>query len=293
MVANGNAIFVAFACDDDGNPGTTATCADSQGNTYSAGQSIQVSATGSATGARAVVFAALNTTALTGTNTITITHGAVVASAAIAVEVSGIATSSALDVSTGQAQTSAAHGGAPTSGTTGSASQANVIWIGAVAVEADAITPSVSTARLTDSTFYSEQGTTGGGSAANMWVALMAEIVNATTGRASGYTSGANSTDITSVIAAYKAVTGGTSVGDPKIMVNGTETSIVLTTSNALYTKCVDSASYPSNAAAIGMRSSGTTADTYMYECGVLVAYDASKGNMSTLRTRRPISVRV
>jgi hypothetical protein len=239
------------------------------------------------------VFAALNATALTGTNVITITHGAVVASAAIAVEVSGIATSSALDQSTGQAQTSATHGGAPTSGTTSTLSQAEAIFIGAVAVEANALDPSVSTARLTDSTFYAEQGTTGGGSAANMWVALMAEIVNATTGRDSGYTSGANATDITSVVAAYKAVTGGTSVGDPKIMVNGVETSIVLSTGNALYTKCYDSNSYPSNAAGIGMRSSGTTADTFLYECGMLVAYDASKGPMQIFRQRRPYTVRV
>jgi hypothetical protein len=58
-------------------------------------------------------------------------------------------------------------------------------------------------------------------------------------------------------------------------MVNGTETSIVLETSNALYTKLVDSNAYPTNAAGIGMRSSGTTADTFMYECGMLVAYTA------------------
>jgi hypothetical protein len=67
----------------------------------------------------------------------------------------------------------------------------------------------------------------------------------------------------------------------------------VLTTSNALYTKLVDSNAYPTNAAGIGMRSSGTTADTYMYECGMLVAYDASKGPMTLFRQTRQYDVRV
>lgn len=292
MVSNGNAIFVAFACDDDGNPGTTATCADSRGNTYSAANSKQVASTGSGTGARAVVFCAPNATALTGSDTITVTHGAVVASAAIAIEVAGMDTSATiLDQSAGQHQTSAQHGGAPTSGTTSTLSQAAAVFIGAIAIEADNDAASATDARLTDSTFYAETGTAGAGSASNMWVAIMGEIVNATTGIASGYTGNANSTDIVSVIAAYKAVAGGTSPGDPKIMVNGTETSVALTTSNALYSQITDSASYPSNAAGIGMRSNGTTADTYLYECGVIVAYDASKGTLSQLRQSRPAQV--
>ena len=57
-----------------------------------------------------------------------------------------------------------------------------------------------------------------------------------------------------------------------KIMDNGTETGITLTTTPALYTLITDSTSYPSNAAGIGERAS-TTANTNFYECGTLIAY--------------------
>jgi len=60
--------------------------------------------------------------------------------------------------------------------------------------------------------------------------------------------------------------------GAPKIMDNGTETAITLTTSSALHTVLTTSASYPSNAAGIGMRSTGNSADTFLYECGMIVA---------------------
>lgn len=60
-----------------------------------------------------------------------------------------------------------------------------------------------------------------------------------------------------------------------KIMDNGTETAVTLTTTSALYTLITDSASYPSNAAGIGARSS-TTPNTFLYECGTLIAYKPS-----------------
>jgi len=62
-------------------------------------------------------------------------------------------------------------------------------------------------------------------------------------------------------------------LGTPKIMDNGAETAIVLTTSPALYTVLTDSASYPSNAAGIGMRAANAAAATFLYECGTLIAY--------------------
>jgi len=62
-----------------------------------------------------------------------------------------------------------------------------------------------------------------------------------------------------------------------KIMDNGTETDITLTTSPALYTTNTASASYPSNAAGVGMRGS-TTANTFLYECGTLIAYIPASG---------------
>jgi hypothetical protein len=62
-------------------------------------------------------------------------------------------------------------------------------------------------------------------------------------------------------------------VGLPDLMDNGTEKEMTLATTSAVYTNLTDSASYPSNAAGIGIRSSGTAVDTYLYECGTVIAY--------------------
>ena len=62
--------------------------------------------------------------------------------------------------------------------------------------------------------------------------------------------------------------------GTPGITNNGTTTAITLTLTSALYTNIVDSASYPSNVAGIGMRSAGIVADaTDFFEGGMLIAY--------------------
>jgi len=59
--------------------------------------------------------------------------------------------------------------------------------------------------------------------------------------------------------------------GSPALILNGTQYGITLTTSSAIYRQCVTSTLYPTNAAGIGMHS-GTVA-TFMYECGVVVAF--------------------
>ena len=61
--------------------------------------------------------------------------------------------------------------------------------------------------------------------------------------------------------------------GSPDIMNNGTETPVVLNVNASLHTNIVDSSVYPSNAAAIGMRSSGTGTSTLMYNAGIVIAY--------------------
>ena len=68
---------------------------------------------------------------------------------------------------------------------------------------------------------------------------------------------------------ARAAATGGT----PGIVDNGATTGITIAATSALYTLITDSATYPSNAAGIGMRSMGTADDTFLYECGTLIAY--------------------
>jgi hypothetical protein len=64
-----------------------------------------------------------------------------------------------------------------------------------------------------------------------------------------------------------------TGPGTPGVLINNATTAVTLTTSEALYVIYVTSASYPSNAAGIGMRSSGAAADTLLYECGALIAF--------------------
>jgi hypothetical protein len=283
MTGSGKTIVVAFACDDNGNPGTTATCADSQGNTYSSANTVQASATGSATGVRTAVFIARNVTNLTGANTITVTHGSVSASAATAIQSSAeVISGTALDVSSTNVQTGTT---APTSNSAGPTTQVDIVWFGAAGCEDNELTtgsPRDLTETAGDSVF-----TSSGGAAANIGVQLQYQIASASgQSKAAGYTS-TNSADWTTVVGAYKVTTGTVSVGDPKLMLNGTETSLTLTTSNALYSSIVTSNQYPSGAAGIGMRSSGTSADTFLVECGVIVAYDASKGPMTHFRASR------
>jgi hypothetical protein len=57
------------------------------------------------------------------------------------------------------------------------------------------------------------------------------------------------------------------------LTVNGVTTGIDLTTSPALVKAAVLSEDYPSDAAGIGLRSIDGDADTFLYECGAIIAY--------------------
>ena len=50
-------------------------------------------------------------------------------------------------------------------------------------------------------------------------------------------------------------------------------TGFAINATKVLCTKLTDSATYPSNAAGIGQKSTGTAEDSYLYECGTLIAY--------------------
>lgn len=122
--------------------------------------------------------------------------------------------------------------------------------------------------------------TTGGSSTG---VGLCYQVVNATTAVAPQMTG----TSAAGVDATFSFKLG-TGIGDPKIMNNGTETSVVLTTSNVFYYNIVNDTNYPSNAAVVGMRASGDDADTFLYECGVMIAYiEAPSLVMAWRRTTR------
>lgn len=71
-----------------------------------------------------------------------------------------------------------------------------------------------------------------------------------------------------------------TSSGTPTATLtdNGTDNTITLTTTAALYTVISDSTTYPSDVAGIGMKSTVTTADTILYEAGTLIGYTLGGG---------------
>lgn len=80
----------------------------------------------------------------------------------------------------------------------------------------------------------------------------------------------------------------GTDAGDAlALVVNNAESNIVaqinFSTSPLLLKSAVTSTSYPSHAAGIGMRSNDDVADTFMYECGVVVAYRPTVVNPNSL----------
>ena len=68
-----------------------------------------------------------------------------------------------------------------------------------------------------------------------------------------------------------KGTAGG--AGTPKIMANGSESAITLTSAGKLFTVITTTTAYPNNAAGIGMRSTNNADDTFLYECGTLIAY--------------------
>jgi hypothetical protein len=73
----------------------------------------------------------------------------------------------------------------------------------------------------------------------------------------------------------------GTGAGEAIFNNSATPVSIALTTTSALYTNVATSATYPSDAAAVGLRSTGGGADTFLYECGMLIAYRVSSSGVT------------
>lgn len=69
----------------------------------------------------------------------------------------------------------------------------------------------------------------------------------------------------------------------PALVVNNVVSPIILTTTPKLFKLPVTSTSYPSHAAGIGMRSNEESADTFMYECGMVVVYQGPDTNPNRL----------
>lgn len=275
MSGNGNCIVVVFVCDDDGDPGTTATCADSQGNTYVS--AAQGTSGGSGSGVRTAIFVAVNTTALTGSNTITVTHGSVNASAAAAIAFQDIVTSSPIISGGTNIVTNSSDQVTATYSLT--ESQNDVLCILAFGYEG--VTTDGNSLSSTGTSYFSQGGSLiaevgSSGQAAGSNVTMYSLYFSYDGPLSATWTRTLNSNrDGVVAHALIQGVTGKLGTKQYGIVDNGSAYSFdtTITTLNALKLRVSDSTSYPSNAAGIGMRSSGGSGDSYLYECGTLIAY--------------------
>jgi hypothetical protein len=271
LTAN-NTILIAFSMDSATG---TVSCTDNATipNAYTV--DVDVNGGGTGTTCRTCIIRA-NLVTITSLTTITITHPSVTARAAVASEFSGIDLLTPLDKSAGVAGSSTAASSGATAATTVAD---EVIW-GAIGREDDITgTPfgTIGTGMTPDQIVILSQGTTGGGAASNMSVLSMYAIQTATNAQTADST--VTNGDWTACVACYKcSPAGGSGVGTPKLMDNGSESAVTLATTAALYSLITDSASWPSNAAGIGMRSSAASPDTFLYECGTQIAYIPAVG---------------
>jgi hypothetical protein len=258
----GTTVLLAFAM--DGATGTV-SATDNASNTYVVDVDKAAASPGSTNVRVCIIRGYL--ASVTNFTPITITHPSVTARAACA-GVFLVDQSTPLDTSTSNVGSSAT----PSSGATGTTAQANEVIFGALAYETNiAGRATGGGASMTPAgTLLTTYGTDGGGSASNVQAAVLYAHQTATNAQTASWTGGA-STDWAAAIATYKC--SGFGEGTPNVMNNGTEGSVTLTTSQAAHMNIVDGGGYPNNPAAVGMRSSNVIADTYMYECGMLIAY--------------------
>ena len=265
--ATGTSVIVTFASDELTNH---PTCTDTAGNTYVR----DAGGASSTSDVNITVFSSHNITALAAGNTVTVTHDSVTARAMVVANFTGLATSDAFDLDLGLAGSSDTPGRNNTTVTT---TQADEVIIGAYGGEGPNgdIWGDVTT--LSDEEIVAQIGTTGGGAATNITAFMMYRIVSSVD-QWDTDASIDNSRDWSLRLASYKA---NVTVGTPKITNNGTDTAITLTTTSSLFTNIVDSATYPSDAAGIGMVSGGGSANTYFYEGGMLIAYIPGAGGVT------------
>ena len=263
--AVGETVLIAFGM--DGATGTV-SCTDnaSTPNTYVVDVD-KAAASPSSSNVRGCIIRAYiaSNTSLT---TITITHPSVTAKVVLAYGRHGVLQASPLDKTASAVGTT----GNASSGATATTTDACEVLFSMVVYESDSNACSVGTGMTPDQEYNNTISATGGsGTASNLTIFAGFAIQTATNTQTGDFTN--PSTDWVACIATYKC-SGDSSLGTPKIMNNGTEGSaLTLTTAAAAYMNIVDGGGYPADPAAVGMRSSNSGADTFMYECGMLIAY--------------------
>jgi hypothetical protein len=201
-------------------------------------------------------------------DTITITLPSVTAKAASAIEFTGVDTSNAVDKTLCASGT----GNNWSSGATATTSQADEIIVGGVAKESD-VSGNFTFSGMSPSTNHSDtQGTSGNPGTSNVFVTFEYAIQTVASAQTEAGSFDGSTADWTACVATLKASSLG-GEGSPGIVDNGSVTAMTLTAVDAFYSSITDSASYPSNAAGIGMRSTAANADIKFYEGGTLIAF--------------------
>ena len=236
------------------------TITDTAGNTY-----VNDSTADNTNNVRTEVWSSHDIVALAAGNTITITWNvAADAKAAIAANFTGLVPTSTEDFS----QTNTGTDTSPqVNNTTQNTAQADELIIGGYGGEGPNGDIWGDPTTLSDENIIAKIGTTGGQAVSNITSFMLYRIVSSI----AQWDTDASidvSRDWAANLVCYKG-----STPNPKITNNGTDTNITLTTTSTLFTNIVDSTTYPSNAATIGMVSTGSIADTFLYECGILISY--------------------
>lgn len=268
-VTNGDWIVIAIA---DQILGTAITVAKTAG-TSTIGTITQLS--GPSTSTVRLTKWYVNVTG-SGTLTLTFTHDNSAGKRAAVLAAFPSISASPLDINATNTTDGTSQYDGPASGTL---AQANELVVGLFAF-AGPSTDNIAVVGSTDAVVISD-GTSGGSATANATLYMIARAVEVTTTVTQSMTDATSNRAGVQGLASFKMSAGG-GAGSPKLINNGSDVSIVLTSSNQLFWDIVTSASYPSAAGVVGMKSTGNLNDTYLYECGMLIVYASPAVNTYT-----------
>jgi len=198
-VAAGDDILVAFAADEEG---TVSSVTDSAGNTYELATQAVFDQSGAAAGVRTHIYAAYNVAALPSGSTITINHTSVTARSAAASVFRGLAGSAVVD----QTKTATGTSTSPSSGASGTTTQADELLIGAIGTEGPHVdSPGVWSNAFTEGPRLGTSYGASSGDATDITVTMGWRIVGATGAYTAAKSGLATSRDWAAAIATFKA----------------------------------------------------------------------------------------
>lgn len=124
-----------------------------------------------------------------------------------------------------------------------------------------------------------EGHSTGGSAGTNISVGLTYRKVTATTSIQPQMTGSSVAGVVGTASFKITPITAGT----PKLVDNGSDVAITLSSTQTLYSNHTTTSTYPANGNTIGMKSSGSAMDSFLYECGIQIAYIPASSTPLTL----------